>query len=103
MLSGQDERAFAEIAEQIAAADPRFAASMRRLQSRRPGRGHDVVIVAAAATAVLCLLLSLGPAALVAASLAYATYHFRPTRPGRSRRQSRPAGRPVRRRRRGLR
>jgi len=97
MLSGQDERAFAQIAEQIVADDPEFATSMRRLRSRRPGRGHDVVIIIAAGTAVLCLLLSLGPAAFVAATLAYATYRFRPSRPGR------PAGRPVRRRRRGFR
>ena len=100
MLSGQDERAFAEIAEQIVADDPEFATSMRRLQSRRPGRVHNIVIVAAAATAVLCLLLSLGPATVVAATLAYATYRFRPSRPGRP---GRPAGRPVRRRRRGFR
>ena len=83
MLSGQEERAFAEIAEQIGADDPRFAASMRRLQSRRAGRGHDVVIVAAAATAVLCLLLSLGLAGFVAAALAFAAYHCRPSRPTR--------------------
>ena len=100
MLSGQDERAFAEIAEQIVADDPEFATSMRRLQLRRPGRVHNIVIVAAAATAVLCLLLSLGPATVVAATLAYATYRFRPSRPGRP---GRPAGRPVRRRRRGFR
>lgn len=91
MLSGQEERAFAEIAEQIGADDPRFAVSMRRLQSRRPGRGHDVVIVVAAATAVLCLLLSLGPATFAAAALAFAAYHCRPSRPTR---------RPTRRRRR---
>ena len=94
MLSGQEERAFAEIAEQITADDPRFAVSMRRLQSRRPGRGHDVVIVVAAATAVLCLLLSLGPATFAAAAVAFAAYHCRPSRPTR---------RPVRRRRRGSR
>jgi hypothetical protein len=91
MLSGQEERAFAEIAEQIGADDPRFAESMRRLQSRRPGRGHDVVIVVAAATAVLCLLLSLGPATFAAAALAFVAYHCRPSRPTR---------RPARRRRR---
>ncbi len=80
MTSGQEEQAFAQIAEQIVADDPGFAASLRRVQSRRPGRVHDAVIVAAAATAVLCLLLSLGAATLVAAALAYATYHFRPGR-----------------------
>jgi hypothetical protein len=100
MLSGQDERAFAEIAEQIVADDPEFATSMRRLQSRRPGRFHDIVIVVATATAVLCLLLSLGPATFAAAALASATYRLRPRRSGRP---SRPAGRPARRRRRGFR
>ena len=72
MLSGQEGREFAEIAEQIGADDPRFAVSMRRLQSRRAGRGHDVVIVVSAATAVLCLLLSLGPAAFACEDTEYA-------------------------------
>jgi hypothetical protein len=81
MLSGQEERAFAEIAEQVAAGDPRFAASMERLQTRRVGHGHDVVIVVAAASAVLCLLLSLVLPGFVAAALAFVAYHFRPARP----------------------
>jgi hypothetical protein len=89
MLSGQEERAFAEIAEQVAAGDPQFAASMERLQARRPGRGHDVVVVAAAATALLCLLLSLVLPGLVAAALACAAYHFRPARPSGRRRRFR--------------
>ena len=89
MLSGQDEQAFAQIAEQIAADDPGFAASMGRLQSHRAGRGHHIVLVAAAATAVLCLLLSLVLSGFVAAALAFAAYHFRPSRP------SRPGRRPV--------
>ena len=71
MLSGQEEQAFAQIAEQIAADDPQFAVSMGRLQSRRPGGGHHVVVVVAAATAVLCLLLSLVLPAFVAAALAF--------------------------------
>ena len=103
MLSGQEEQAFAEIAEQIAADDPGFAASMGRLQSRRVGRGHLFVAVAAAATAVLCLLLSLVLPGFVAAALAFAAYHFRPSRPSRPTRASRPSRssrRPVRRRRR---
>ena len=83
MLSGQEEQAFAQIAEQIAAGDPGFAASMGRLQSRRAGRGHRIVAVAAAATAVLCLLLSLVLPGFVAAALAFAAYHFRPSRPTR--------------------
>jgi hypothetical protein len=90
MLSGQEERAFTEIAEQIAADDPPFAASMRRLQSRRTGRGHDVVVVVAAATAALCLLLALGPATLTAAGLAYAAHRLRPRRPPRRRRRGFP-------------
>jgi Protein of unknown function (DUF3040) len=94
MLSGQEEQAFAQIAEQIAADDPGFAASMGRLESRRAGRGHYIVTVAAAATAVLCLLLSLVLPGFVAAALAFAAYHFRPSRP------SRPSRRPVHRRRR---
>jgi DUF3040 family protein len=94
MLSGQEEQAFAQIAEQIAADDPGFAASMGRLESRRAGRGHRIVAVAAAATAVLCLLLSLVLPGFVAAALAFAAYHFRPRRP------SRPSRRPVHRRRR---
>ena len=60
MLSGQEEQAFAQIAEQIAADDPGFAASMGRLESRRAGRGHHIVAVAAAATAVLCLAVVAG-------------------------------------------
>ena len=83
MLSGQEEQAFAQIAEQIAADDPPFAASIGRLQSRRAGRGHDVVVVVAAATAVLCLFLSLVLPGLVAAALAFAAYHCRPSRPTR--------------------
>jgi hypothetical protein len=97
MLSGQEERAFAEIAEQIAADDPRFAVSMRRLQARRPGRSHDVVIVIAAASAVLCVVLSLPLPALAAAALAFAAHRCRPSRSGR------PARRPAHRRRRGSR
>jgi hypothetical protein len=91
MLSGQEGRAFTEIAEQIAADDPRFAASMRRLQSRRAGRAYDVVIVVAAASAVLCVLLSLALPAFAAAALAFATHRLRPRWPTR---------RPARRRRR---
>jgi hypothetical protein len=87
MLSGQEERAFTEIAEQIAADDPRFAASMRRLEARRTGRGYDVVVVLAAATAVLCLLLALGPATFTAGALAYAAHRLRPHRPARRRRR----------------
>ena len=49
MLSGQEEQAFAQIAEQIAVDDPQFAVSIGRLQSRRAGRGHHVVVVVAAA------------------------------------------------------
>lgn len=97
MLSGQEEQAFAQIAEQIAADDPQFAVSMGRLQSRRAGRGNHVVVVVAAATAVLCLLLSLVLPGFVAAALAFAAYHFRPSRPVRP---SRPTRRPVHRRRR---
>ena len=97
MLSGQEEQAFAQIAEQIAADDPQFAVSMGRLQSRRAGRGHHVVVVVAAATAVLCLLLSLVLPGFVAAALAFAAYHFRPGQPARP---SRPTRRPVDRRRR---
>lgn len=89
MLSGQEERAFTEIAEQIAADDPRFATSLRHLQARRPGRAHDAVIVVAAASAVLCLLLSLALPTLTVAALAFATYHCRPPRPARRRRRSR--------------
>lgn len=95
MLSGQEEQAFAQIAEQIAADDPQFAVSMGRLQSRRAGRGHHVVVVVAAATAVLCLLLSLVLPGFVAAALAFAAYHFRPGQPARP---SRPTRRPVHRR-----
>ena len=91
MLSGQEERAFAQIADQIAADDPRFAASMRRLRRRRPTRLHDAVIVASAATAVLCVLLSLAGPWLMATALAFAAYVLRPRRPTR---------RPLRRRRR---
>jgi hypothetical protein len=83
MLSGQEERAFAQIADQIAADDPRFAASMRRLQSRRACRGHDVVIVVAAASAVLCLFLSLPLPTVTAAALAFAAHGLRPRRPTR--------------------
>ena len=83
MLSGQDERAFAQIADQIAADDPRFAASMRRLKGRRPTRVHDVVIVASAATAVLCVLLSLAGPCFMATALAFAAYALRPRRPAR--------------------
>ena len=91
MLSGQEEQAFTEIAEQIAADDPRFAVSMRRLQSHRAGRGHDVVILLAAASAVLCVLLSLSLPAFTAATLAYAAHRLRPRRPVR-----RPARRSTR-------
>jgi hypothetical protein len=87
MLSGQDEQAFAEIAEQIAADDPAFAGSMRRLQSRRAGRGHDVVIVVAAASAVLCLFLSLPLPTVTAAALAFAVHRLRPRRPTSRRRR----------------
>ena len=97
MLSGQEEQAFAQIAEQIAVDDPQFAVSIGRLQSRRAGRGHHVVVVVAAATAVLCLLLSLVLPGFVAAALAFAAYYFRPTRPARP---SPPTRRPVHRRRR---
>ena len=83
MLSGQEERAFAEIADQIAADDPRFAVAMRRLQSRRGTRVHDVVIVVSAATAVLCVLLSLSGPCLMATALAFAAYGLRPRRPAR--------------------
>jgi len=100
MLSGQEEQAFVQIAEQIVADDPRFAASMRRLQTRRAGRGYDVVVVIAAASAVLCVLLSLPAPALAAAMLAYATHRLRPRRPTR-RPARRPTQRLVRRRRRG--
>src|SRR5689334_25438238 len=89
MLSGQEEQAFAKIAEEIAADDPGFAASMGRLQSRRAGRGHHVVIVVAAATAVLCLLLSLVLSGFVAAALAFVAFHFRPSRPSRPNRPNR--------------
>jgi len=91
MLSGQDERAFAQIADRIAADDPRFAVSMRRLQARRGTRRHDAVVVASAATAVLCVLLSLAGPCLLATALAFAAYGLRPRRPTR---------RPLRRRRR---
>jgi len=91
MLSGQEERAFAEIAGRIAADDPRFAASMRRLRRLRPTRVHDAVIVASAATAVLCVLLSLAGPCLMAAALAVTAFGLRPRRPARS---------PLRRRRR---
>ena len=97
MLSGQEEQAFAQIAEQIAADDPGFAASMGRLQSRRAGRGHHVVIVVAAASAVLCLMLSLVLSGFVAAALAFVAFHFRPSRPSRP---SGPRRRPLHRRRR---
>ena len=97
MLSGQEEQAFAQIAEQIAADDPQFAASIGRLQSRRAARCHHVVVVVAAASAVLCLLLSQVLPGLVAAALAFAAYYFRPSR---SSRPSRPSRRPVHRRRR---
>ena len=100
MLSGQEESAFAEIAEQIAADDPRFVSSMGRLQSRRTGRGHLVVVVVAAATAVLCLLLSLVLPGFVAAALAFAAYHLRPSRPAPA---VRPSRRPARLRRRRFR
>jgi hypothetical protein len=88
MLSGQEESAFAEIAEQIAADDPDFAESMRRLQARRPGGGHAAVMVAATATAVLCLALSLPLPGLAAAVLAWAAYGLRPHRPYRPTRRS---------------
>jgi hypothetical protein len=83
MLSGQEERAFAEIAEQIVADDPRFTESVWRLQPRTAGRGHAVVVVVAAASAVLCLLLSLPLPCLAAAALACAAYGLRPRRPAR--------------------
>lgn len=83
MLSRQEEQAFARIAERITADDPRFATSMRRLQVHRPHRGHDVVILVAAASAVLCLLLSLPLPTVTAAALAYVAYRLRPTRPTR--------------------
>jgi hypothetical protein len=83
MLSKQERRAFAEIAEQVVADDPQFAASMRALQSSRPGRGHAVVVVLAAATAVLCLLLLLAGPCLMAAALAFGAYGLRPRRPER--------------------
>jgi hypothetical protein len=82
MLSRQEERAFARIADQIVADDPGFARSVRRLQAR-PGRVHDVVIVLAAATAALCLALALALPTVTAAALAYVTYRCRPTRPTR--------------------
>ena len=84
MLSRQEERAFARIADQTVAGDPRFARSVRRLQAR-PGRVHDVVVLLAAASAVLCLLLSLPLPTITAAALAYATYRCRPPRPARRR------------------
>ena len=49
MLSGQEEQAFAQIAEQIAADDPQFAVSMDVCS--RASRRHHVVVVVAAATA----------------------------------------------------
>ena len=96
MLSEQEQRTFREIEQRIAADDPQFALAIRRLGTQRAegrsGRGHDLVFVLATLTGLLCLVLALAGAALVALGLAAAAYFVRGPRPSRLRW---PRGRPA--------
>ena len=87
MLSEREQRTFQEITQRIAADDPQFAAAMGQLGTRRigrwSGRGRDVVVVLAVVSGLLCLLLALAGAALVALGLAAAAYSAGGRRPGR--------------------
>lgn len=70
MLSERDRRALEEIELHLAVEDPGFAASMERPRPNRADRwtrrGYDVFIVLGAATAVLCFVVLLICAAVVA-------------------------------------
>jgi hypothetical protein len=81
MLSEQEQRTFREIEQRIAADDPQFALAIQRLGTRRAGgrstRGYDLVVVLAALSGLLCLVLALAGAAIVALGLAAAAYFLR--------------------------
>jgi hypothetical protein len=81
VLTERERRALQEIERQILADDPQFAASMQHPSNRadRWGRcGYDAIIAVAALSAMLCLVLSLVGAGVVAALLAAATSYLRP-------------------------
>jgi Protein of unknown function (DUF3040) len=84
MLSERERQALDAIEQRIAADDPRFAALMHRLPGRA-GRwtrcAHDVVVVVAALSAALCLLLSSPGPGLVALLLATVAFRCRPGEP----------------------
>lgn len=96
MLSEREQQAISEIERHIAAEDPRFVASMRRLSPPRTGprtrRLHTAVILVAAVSAALCFALAAGGAGVVATLLAIVFHHLRrcgddprPRRPSRRR------------------
>jgi hypothetical protein len=89
MLSEQEQRTFREIEQRIAADDPQFALAIRRLSVQRSagrsGRGHDLVFVLATLTGLLCLVLALAGAAMVAFGLGAAAFFLRGQRPSRLR------------------
>ena len=70
MLSERDRRALEAIELELAVQDPGFAASMEHPRPNRADRwtrcGYDAVIVLGAATAVLCFVVLLICAAVVA-------------------------------------
>ncbi|MBW0108591.1 DUF3040 domain-containing protein [Pseudonocardia sp. KRD-182] len=70
MLSDRERRVLQEVERGIAEEDPKLAARLRRWPSNRARRLGDAVIVLAAGTAVLCLVLSAVLAGLVAGTLA---------------------------------
>ena len=94
MLSERDRRALDEIERPIARQDPRFAASMQRALPTRSERwarlGYDTTIALGVATALLCFVLLLICAAVVAVLIAGTAWYLRatllparPPRPGR--------------------
>ena len=81
MLSERERRALREIEVQIAGQDPGFAASMQHGLPNRADRwtrrGYDAIIVLGAATAVLCFVLLLICAAVVALLVVATSCHLR--------------------------
>jgi disulfide bond formation protein DsbB len=81
VLSERDRRALEEIELHLAVQDPGFAASMEHprpdLVDRWTRCGYDAFIVLGAATAVLCFVLLLICAAVVALLVVGASCHLR--------------------------
>ncbi|MCE3551815.1 DUF3040 domain-containing protein [Pseudonocardia sp. RS11V-5] len=87
MLSERELRVLREIEKHTAREDPRFALSMRRalpVNEARTARCYQVVIAAAVLTVVICLVLGLLGAGLLAASVAVGTALLRPLPPAAS-------------------